>query len=451
MTKKPKLSFWQIWNLSFGFLGVQFGFALQNANVSRILSNLGADPNNLSLFWLAAPIMGLIVQPIVGGASDHTWNRLGRRFPYILGGAIISVLAMFFMPNSAIVTAIMPPLVFGAIMMALMDGSFNVTFQPFRSLVSDMLPEEQKNVGYSIQSFLINVGSVLGSVLPYILTNWFGVNNTAAEGHVPDSVIWSFYIGGAVLMLTVLVTIFTTKEYTPEQMKEFATENNEEKSQSENKSEGLISLIKNAPKIMWQLAVVQFFAWFALYLMWTYTTSAVAQHYWGTEISDTKSEAFNEAGNWVGIIFGAYGVFAALFALCMPKLIKLFSRKIVYAAALACGGLGFISMIIFTDPNMLIISMIGIGIAWAAILALPFAILSSSLPQEKTGVYLGIFNFTVSVPQIVSGLVGGVILKYAFNSQSIKILVLCGVSMILGSIFALTLKDKQNQESEKSK
>ncbi|MBQ3689414.1 MAG: MFS transporter [Bacteroidales bacterium] len=439
MSKKPTLSFWQIWNVSFGFLGVQFGFALQNANVSRILSNLGADLNNISLFWLAAPIMGLIVQPIVGSASDRTWNRLGRRFPYILGGALVSIAAMFFMPNASIVTSVMPPLIFGAMMLALMDGSFNVTFQPFRSLVSDMLPEEQKNVGYSIQSFLINAGAVLGSVLPYVLTNWLGVSNIAPDGEVPNSVIWSFYIGGAVLISSVLVTIFTTKEYSPEQMKEFA-ETKDVEAEVQTK-ESFWSVLKNAPKIMWQLAVVQFFAWFALYLMWAYCTSGVAQHYWGTAPEDSNSQAFNEAGNWVGIIFGAYGLFAALYSLLMPKLIKMFSRKVVYAASLAAGGLGFISMVLFKDPNMLIVSMIGIGIAWAAILALPFAILSNAVPQKKTGIYMGIFNFTVSVPQIMSGLLGGFILKYAFNNNAIYILALSGVSMILGGIFAMTIKD----------
>lgn len=439
MSKKPTLSFWQIWNVSFGFLGVQFGFALQNANVSRILSNLGADLNNISLFWLAAPIMGLIVQPIVGSASDRTWNRLGRRFPYILGGALVSIAAMFFMPNASIVTSVMPPLIFGAMMLTLMDGSFNVTFQPFRSLVSDMLPEEQKNVGYSIQSFLINAGAVLGSVLPYVLTNWLGVSNVAPDGEVPNSVIWSFYIGGAVLISSVLVTIFTTKEYSPEQMKEFA-ETKDVEAEVQTK-EGFWSVLKNAPKIMWQLAVVQFFAWFALYLMWAYCTSGVAQHYWGTAPEDSNSQAFNEAGNWVGIIFGAYGLFAALYSLLMPKLIKMFSRKVVYAASLAAGGLGFISMVLFKDPNMLIVSMIGIGIAWAAILALPFAILSNAIPQKKTGIYMGIFNFTVSVPQIMSGLLGGFILKHAFDNNAIYILALSGVSMILGGIFAMTIKD----------
>jgi len=437
MTRKPSLSFWQIWNISFGFLGVQFGFALQNANVSRILQTLGAEPDKLPLFWLVAPIIGLIIQPIIGKASDNTWNRLGRRSPYILAGALISVLAMFFMPNAAIATAVMSPLVFGALMLCFMDGSFNVTFQPFRSLVSDMLPEEQKNIGFSIQSFLINVGAVLGAVLPYILT-WCGVSNTAEAGHVPNSVIWSFYIGGSVLILSVLVTVFTTKEYTPEQMREFEGESGESREESKG---SFVELIRNAPKIMWQLAAVQFFAWFSLYLFWTLGLSGISEHYWGT--MDANSPEYQEAGNWFGIINGAYGLFAALFALCMPKLIKALSRKAVYAMAMAAGGLGFLSVTFFSDSNMLILSMVGVGIAWAAILALPFAILSNSLPQDNMGGYLGLFNFTVSVPQIISGLLGGLILNHICGGHPIYIYAVAGISMLIGAIFALRLHDKR--------
>ena len=298
--KKPNLSYWQIWNLSFGFLGVQFGFALQNANVSRILSSLGADLHNLSFFWLAAPIMGLIIQPIVGWASDKTWNKLGRRKPYILGGALISMLAMFIMPNSAHLTVLIMPVVFGAIMFALMDGSFNVTFQPFRSLVADMLPDDQRNLGYSVQSLLINTGAVIGSILPYFLTNVLGVKNVVPNGQVPPSVIWSFYIGGAVLIISVLITIFKTKEYSPAEFKQF----NPREEQEIKQNASFWSTLKSMPKTMLQLAVVQLFAWFALYLMWVYTTPAVAQHYWHTAIGDASSVAYNEAGNWVGSFSG---------------------------------------------------------------------------------------------------------------------------------------------------
>ena len=439
--KKPRLSYWQIWNLSFGFLGVQFGFALQNANVSRILSSLGADLHNLSFFWLAAPIMGLIIQPIVGWASDRTWNRLGRRKPYILGGALVSMLAMFIMPNSSHFTVLMMPVVFGAIMFALMDGSFNVTFQPFRSLVADMLPEDQRNLGYSVQSLLINTGAVIGSVLPYFLTNVLGVENVAPDGQVPPSVIWSFYIGGAMLIISVWVTVFKTREYSPSEFKQFSPSEEQDKKQNGN----FWTTLKSMPKTMLQLAIVQLFAWFALYLMWVYTTPAVAQHYWHTAIGDASSEAYNEAGNWVGIIFGTYSLFAALFSIILPWLTRKFSRKAVYALALFAGALGYFSMYLFHNPNYLIISMIGVGIAWAAILSLPFAILSSALPASKMGIYLGIFNFTIAGPQILSGLLGGPILKRLFSEHAIYILVVAGVSMLLGSLSVSFVKDKPHQ------
>lgn len=438
MKKQPLLSFWQIWNLSFGFLGVQFGFALQNANVSRILSSLGADVHALPLFWLAAPIMGLLVQPIVGAASDRTWNRIGRRLPFILGGALVSALAMMFMPNSALVIGFMSPIIFGAVMLALMDGSFNVTFQPFRALVADMLPEDQRNLGYSIQSFLINVGAVIGSILPFVITNIFNVENVAPEGQVPSSVIWSFYIGGSVLIVTVLVTVFRTKEYPPKEFNEYKNITEEEQHEKSNFFKTMMSM----PKTMIQLAVVQFFSWFALYLMWVFTTPAVAQHYWGTQVGDASSEAYNLAGNWVGVIFGAYSLFAAIYSVIMPWFAKYTSRKFVYAFSLVCGGIGFVTMYFFNNPNLIIVSMIGIGMAWAAILAMPYAILSSAIPAKKMGVYMGIFNFTIAGPQIVSGILGGVIVKYLFGQQAIMMIVLAGVSMLIGALTVYFVKDQ---------
>jgi len=300
---KPHLSFWQIWNVSFGFLGVQFGFALQNANASRILSNLGAHLETLSLFWLVAPTMGLLVQPLVGAASDRTWTKLGRRAPFILGGAIVSMLAMFLMPNSAYIikAGTVGALIFGAVMLALMDGSFNVTFQPFRALVADMTPEKQRNLGYSVQSLLINVGAVVGSALPFILTA-FGASNTSDAGGVPSSVIWSFYIGGSILLLSVLVTVFRTREYPPKEFRQYNNIAEEDKTNNE----GFFQILGKMPKTMKQLAVVQLFSWFPLFLMWVYSTPAIAQHYWNTPIGDSSSEAYNEAGNWVGICFAAY-------------------------------------------------------------------------------------------------------------------------------------------------
>ncbi|PKQ61129.1 MFS transporter [Labilibaculum filiforme] len=443
MKKQPRLNFWQIWNLSFGFLGVQFGFALQNANASRILSNLGADLHSLSLFWLVAPVMGLLIQPVVGAASDTTWTRIGRRSPYILGGAIFSMIAMFFMPNAPNVISAggVGALIFGAVMLAVMDGSFNVTFQPFRALVADMTPEDQRNVGYSVQSFLINVGAVIGSALPFILTA-FGVQNDAPAGEVADSVIWSFYLGGSILLLSVLVTVFKTKEYAPEEFEAYNNITAEDK----EKKESFFTLLKNLPTTMKQLALVQLLSWFPLFLMWVYATPAFAQHYWNTPIGDASSPAYNEAANWVGICFAAYSLFAALFSIVMPWFIRKTSRKTVYSFALVAGGIGYISTYFFHDQYMLLVSMIGIGFAWAAILAMPYAILSGVLPAKSMGVYMGLFNLTVVIPQIISGVFGGSILKIFFHEQAIYILVLAGVLMLLGSVSVFFIKTKEDSK-----
>ncbi|MEN9486715.1 MAG: hypothetical protein RIR56_403 [Bacteroidota bacterium] len=430
--KKPLLSFWQIWNISFGFLGVQIGYSLQNANTSRILSAIGADVHHLSYFWLAAPLAGLFVQPIVGLSSDKTWTRLGRRIPFILGGAIVSALAMFFMPNSEHFAQLFPAVFFGAMMLLFMDVSFNVTMQPFRALVSDMVDESQRNKGYSIQSFLINVGAVFGSLLPFLLT-WWGIANEPEAGQkVAPTVIWSFYIGGAVLLASVLWTSFRTKEYPPE---EYAKYNNLEEKENENPEKvSFFTLIKNVPNAMKQLAVTQFFSWFALFLMWVYTTQGIAQNIWGT--TDATSNAFNEAGNWTGVIFAAYSVFAALFSLVITPLANKYGRRNVYVVSLILGGLGLLSMLFIKDKNLLFLPMIGVGIAWAAILALPYAILSSKLPAKQTGVYMGIFNATITIPQIAAGLLGGVLLS-ALGGTAINMLALAGVSMAVAGIAAL--------------
>jgi len=452
MKIKPALRFWQIWNVSFGFLGIQIGFALQSANVSRILSNLGADLHSLSFFWLAAPVMGLIVQPIVGAASDRTWNRLGRRGSYILGGAFVAAVAMWLMPNSGALVSIIPPLVFGALMFALMDGSFNITMQPFRALVADMVPDSQRTLGYSIQSFLINTGAVVGSVLPYVLTNILKVSNTAAEGEVPASVIWSFYIGGAILLLSVIWTVWRTKEYPPEvycaqngiDYEEWIQQGTEKKSVW-RKLNNFWQLLMQMPKVMLQLAVVQFFSWFALYLMWVYTTPAVAQHAYGAAVGDASSEVYQEAGNWVGILFGVYSLFAALFSLVMTRVANKLGRKATYGFALLLGGAGYISMYLFNTPNLLLISMIGVGVAWAAILAMPYAILSESLPADKMGVYMGIFNFTIAGPQIVSGFLGGFVLRNFFQNEAVFMMIVCGVSMLLGALAVMLVKLPQKR------
>jgi len=431
---KPSLSFWQIWNISFGFLGVQIGYSLQNANTSRILSAIGADPHHLSLFWLAAPVAGLIVQPIVGLSSDKTWTRLGRRIPFILGGAFVSAAAMFFMPNSEKFASLLAPLFFGATMLLLMDTSFNVTMQPFRALVSDMVPDSQRNKGYSIQSFLINAGAVFGSLLPFLLT-WWGISNEPAPGDkVAPTVIWSFYIGGAVLLLTVLWTSFRTKEYPPE---EYARYNNIDTEVTEKMS--FFQLLKNIPTTMWQLSVTQFFSWFSLFLMWVYTTQGIAQNIWNT--SDPTSKDYNEAGNWTGVIFAAYSVFAALFSLVITPLANKYGRKNTYMLSLIAGGIGLISMMYIKDKYVLFASMIGIGVAWAAILALPYAILSSSLPPKQTGVYMGIFNATITIPQIAAGLMGGVALTM-LDGNAIQVIGLAGASMFLAGVCAkFVIKD----------
>jgi Major Facilitator Superfamily. len=442
MKSKPKLSFWQIWNLSFGFLGVQAGFALQNANVSRILSNFGADLSHLSFFWLVAPLMGLIIQPWVGAASDRTWNRLGRRKPFIFGGAIAATLGMFLMPNANWVVAIVPPIVFGAMMLALMDASFNVTFQPFRSLVADMTPKEQTTLGYSIQTFLINIGAIIGSFLPYVLTNYMGIENTAPEGQVPASVIWSFYLGGSVLLVSVLWTVFRTKEYAPKEFAEYQGKTLEEEEIAEKA--GFIKTLKSMPAVLNQLAVVQFFSWFALFTMWVYTTPAVAQHIWGTQIGDSSSVAYNEAANWVGVLFGLYSVFAALFSIVMNKIADKMGRKLTFSSALFVGALGFLSIYLFKNQYALILSMVGVGIAWAAILAMPYSILSRALPAGKTGVYMGIFNITVVVPQIICGILSGTLLKYVFNDRAIYMIIMAGISWLVASLMVFVVKDKKD-------
>ena len=479
---QPQLSFWQIWNVSFGFLGVQFGFALQNANVSRILSDLGADPHQLSFFWIVAPLMGLIVQPFVGAASDRTWNRMGRRTPFILIGAIAAALGMFLMPNAPLFVAFIAPMIFGVLMLAIMDASFNVCFQPFRALVSDMVPAQQRNIGYSVQSFLINIGAVVGSLLPFLLTNVVGLDNTAQQGEVAQSVMWAFYIGATVLLGTVLWTVFRTKEYPPEQYYRYkgldAATVAKERAQVQSLSTRLgnfFRLVIHMPKTMKGLAVVQFFSWFSLFIMWVYTTNAITQHIWGVDkkwfdqayLSSLDSvpleivTAKGAAGDWVGIIFAAYSLFAAIFSIFLAKIADKFGRKLVYSASLALGGLSYISFMFFqnltpVDVNLLItqvtvplgalyllIPMIGIGVSWAAILAMPYAMLAGSLPADKTGIYMGIFNFTIAAPQIISALTAGLILKYLFNNEAINIIALAGVLMLCAAISVFFVKETE--------
>jgi maltose/moltooligosaccharide transporter len=436
--KKPKLSFWQIWNLSFGFLGVQIGYSLQNGNTSRILEALGADVHSIGYFWLAAPLAGLIVQPIIGLSSDKTWTRLGRRIPFIFFGAIISALAMFFMPNAEYFTYLLPPLIFGAVMLLLMDTSFNVTMQPFRALVGDMVNDEQRNLGYSLQSALINFGAVFGSLLPWILAK-SGVANVPAAGEkVAASVIWSFYIGGAILLATVLWTVFRTKEYAP---KEHALYNDIDlESETVTEKTSILKLISNAPKIFWQLGIVQFFSWFALFLMWVYTTRAIANQVWGAEALDPKSIGFNEAGDWTGVLFAFYSAVAALFSLLIPSIAKSIGRKKTYSFSLLLGGIGLASMYFVHDKNILLLSISGVGLAWAAILAMPYAMLSGSLPADKMGVYMGLFNATITIPQIAAGLLGSTIIAL-FGGFPMAIIVIAGVSMLIAGLAVFFVRE----------
>ncbi len=439
--KKPKLSFWQIWNLSFGFLGVQIGYSLQNGNTSRILEALGADVHSIGFFWLAAPLAGLIVQPIIGLSSDKTWTRLGRRIPFIFFGAIVSSLAMFFMPNAEYFTYLLPPLIFGAVMLLLMDTSFNVTMQPFRALVGDMVNDEQKNLGYSLQSALINFGAVFGSLLPWILAK-AGVANVPAAGEkVAASVIWSFYIGGAILLASVLWTVFRTKEYAP---KEHALYNDIDlESEKVTEKTSILKLISNAPTIFWQLGIVQFFSWFALFLMWVYTTRAIANQVWGAEALDPKSIGFNEAGDWTGVLFAFYSAVAALFSLLIPSIAKSIGRKKTYSFSLLLGGIGLASMYFVHDKNILLLSISGVGLAWAAILAMPYAMLSGSLPADKMGVYMGLFNATITIPQIAAGLLGSTIIAL-FGGFPMAIIVIAGVSMLIAGLAVFFVRESKS-------
>ena len=437
--KKPRLSFVQIWNMSFGFLGIQFGFALQNSNASRILQTFGADVEHLSLFWLAAPITGMIVQPIIGHYSDRTWNRLGRRRPYFLAGAVLAALALMFMPNSAVLAYMLAPIMVGAGMLMIMDASFNVAMEPFRALVADNLPDEQRSLGFSVQTFLIGIGAVLGSWLPYIFAEFLGVSKTAAPGQVPPNVIYSFYVGAFFLLATIVWTVVTTKEYSPGEYAKFFPPD-----QLEEEQKGLSAIFKDfahMPATMKQLGLVQFFSWFALFSMWVFTTSAVAQHIYKVLPGDTSSERFADAGNWVGILFGIYNGVSAIYALFLPAIARATSRKAAHAFSLVCGGVGLISIYFISNPNMLILSMIGVGLAWGSILAMPYAILSSSIPPKKIGVYMGIFNFFITFPHIVNGLFGGMIVKSLYNGKAIYAIVIAGVFMLIAAVSVLYVKD----------
>jgi len=497
---KPRLSFWQIWNMSFGFLGIQFGFALQNANVSRIFETLGAKVENIPLLWIAAPVTGLLVQPVVGYFSDRTWNRLGRRRPYFLTGAILASLALVMMPNS-------PVLWVAAGMLWIMDASINISMEPFRAFVGDNLPSAQRVTGFALQSFFIGTGAVVASALPAILTKWFGVANVAPAGAIPASVRLSFYLGAVVFFVAVLWTVIRSKEYSPEEMASFE-ENRAREGQvkvrrtpaefeqnggrqmvlgyillvvgallsawlayakiyqvmilsagiaiagvlliaggvmqrtgfSDNGFLTILNDFLDMPKTMKQLAWAQFFSWFALFAMWIYTTAAVTSHIYGT--SDTTSALYNEGANKVGLGFAMYNGVAALVAFAIPPLAKWSSPKTAHVICLVCGALGLISIYFLTVANYLFISMIGVGIAWASILSMPYAILTGSLPPSKLGYYMGVFNFFIVIPQIVAAAVLGFIVGRFFGGEAIHAMLIGGVSLLLAAGLMLRVKDE---------
>jgi len=497
--KQPALSFWQIWNMCFGFLGIQFGFALQNANVSRIFQSLGASIDDLPLLWLAAPVTGLIVQPIIGYMSDRTWGRLGRRRPFFLAGALLASAALVIMPNS-------PYLWVAAGMLWVLDASINVSMEPFRALVGDMLPDRQRSLGYSMQSWFIGVGAVVASALPWVLANYFDVSNVAAPGELPESVKFAFYLGAIAFLGAVLWTVLSTREYPPEELAAFAgdvaTEARTEPMartpaqyrvagtawlvaglafaglvaalgwdkqlyvlgfglatfgvlqfaaaarQQRGQTQGMLHNIVNdlhlMPRVMKQLAVVQFLSWFALFAMWIYTTAAVTEHHYGT--TDTASALYNEGANWVGVLFAAYNGFAALAALVIPKLAEKLGRRGAHLVGLWCGALGLVSIRFIDDPDLLLASMVGVGIAWASILSLPYAMLSRAVPPRKMGIYMGIFNFFIVIPQILAASVLGILVRTLFQGQSIDALVLGGALMFLAGLATLRVDDRESQE-----
>ena len=443
---KPNLSIAQIINMSIGFLGIQMAFGLQNGNASRILQNLGADVDKLSLFWLVAPITGLIVQPIIGHMGDNTWSPLGRRKPYFLIGAILCAIGLVLFSNSASLKTFMAAnvLLLAVVFLAIMDVSINIAMEPFRALVGDMLPKHQGTLGFSIQTILIGIGAVIGSDLPSWLTK-LGVSNVAPKGFVADNVIYAFYIGAAVLLLSILYTIITTKEYSPE---EFAAFEGETEKPEKTKFSEIFKDFANIPSQMKKLGIVQFFSWFALFTMWVYTTSALATHHYGLSPSDNSSKAFNDAGDMTGHLFGLYNLYAIPFAFALTPIAKMIGKNKTHALALVCGGFGLISFYFIKDVEMLWISMLGLGFAWASILAMPYAMLIESIPQRKMGVYMGIFNFFIVMPQIVNGVFGGMMVKNFFHNYAVDYIVVGGVCMLIAAVTVFLLKEPKETPAE---
>jgi maltose/moltooligosaccharide transporter len=430
-----------MFNLSFGFFGVQIAYALQSANISRIFATLGADPHQLSFFWILPPLMGMIVQPLIGHWSDRTWCRMGRRKPYLLVGAIVAVLVMVFLPNAGslnfsqrLFLGLNGAMWFGLFSLIFLDTSINVAMQPFKMMVGDMVNEKQKTQAYSIQSFLCNAGSLFGYLFPIFFT-WIGIANTAPKGVIPDSVIWSFYCGAAILILCVLYTFMKVKEMPPKEYAEF--HGFDLQKQQEGKKEGFIKLLAQAPKAFWTVGLVQFFCWAAFLFMWTYTNGAIAKNVWGT--TDVVSEGYQAAGNWVGVVFAIQAVGSLCWALFIPKFK---TNRAAYITSLVIGAIGFISVFFVHDKYLLFVSYFLIGFAWAAMLALPFSILTNALKgSSHMGEYLGLFNCTICLPQIVAAALGGLVLKAIGGSQA-GMLVIAGALLLCGAVSVLAIKEK---------
>lgn len=429
-----RLSFWQLWNISLGFFGVQIAYSLQSANISRIFATLGADPHDLSYFWILPPLMGMIVQPIVGKYSDKTWCRFGRRIPYLFIGSLIAILVMCMLPNAgSFGFAVGGAMIFGLVALMLLDTSINMAMQPFKMLVGDMVNEEQKGKAYSIQSFLCNAGSLVGYIFPFLFA-WIGLSNTAPEGEIPDTVKWAFYIGAAILILCVLFTSVKVKEMPP---KEYAEFHGIDPNKQEEKSPSMLTLLKKAPSTFWTVGLVQFFCWAALMYMWTYTNGAIADTVWGT--TDVRSEGYQEAGNWVGILFAVQAIGSMLWALLIPKFKNI---KTAYVVSLLLGAVGFASVFFIHDQYILFVSFLLIGAAWAAMLAIPFTLLTNSLSGDHIGTYLGLFNGTICLPQIVAAACGGILLKMVGGSQ-VSMFLIAGILLVCGAAAVYLVKVKR--------
>ena len=452
MKQIPDKSFWQLWNISFGFFGVQIAYALQSANISRIFSTLGADPHNLSYFWLLPPLAGIIVQPFVGAWSDRTWTRWGRRIPYLFIGSLIAVIVMCQLPNAgSFGMAVGTAMIFGLFSLMFLDTSINMAMQPFKMMVGDMVNAKQKGLAYSIQSFLCNAGSLVGYLFPYIFA-WLGIQNVAAQGVIPDSVIYSFYIGALILILCVIYTTAKVKEYPPKEYAEYHGITEDTKEEKTN----MLKLLVKAPKAFWTVGLVQFFCWFAFMFMWTYTNGSIAANVFDAPtvtnvvdgvqklVLDTTSTEYQEAANWVGVIFAVQAIGSVLWAIVIP-LFK--NRKFIYALSLVLGGIGFISIYFVHNQYVLFLSFLLIGCAWAAMLALPFTILTNALTGGHMGTYLGLFNGTICVPQIVAAALGGSILSLMTPagglSPEVNMMVIAGIMLILGACAVFIIKEKE--------